>query len=86
MKKARIILFGLILLSITGGALAYKATRAINLFYLDTTAMISGQIKNVCTKQTSYLYTYYSQGTRTIKASTAPTDVTCPVISVLDWG
>lgn len=86
MQKAKIILVVVSTLSITGGALAYKATRSINIFYLDTTAVISGEVRNVCTKQTSYLYTYNPFGTRTIKASIQPTDMTCPVISVVDWG
>lgn len=85
MKKAKILLSLVAFMSVAGGSLAYKANRIINLFYIDTTTFLSGQVRTVCTKQTSYLYTYEPFGTRTIKASTAPITMTCPVISVLDY-
>lgn len=87
MKKAKIILTVLTILGIVGGALAYKATRMLKIFYIDTTTTTAGGgIISVCTVQTLYPYTLNPGGVRTIKASTASINMTCPVISVTMFG
>jgi hypothetical protein len=83
MRKSRIILTLLCVLAIIGGALGYKSTRLLRTFYLDTVTTVGGSPHSVCTVPTMYLYDVNPAGNRTIKASTATIDMTCPVISVI---
>lgn len=87
MKQAKLILTIIAAFGVTGGALAYKATRITNIFYIDTvTTTFGGGQTSVCTVPTYYQYTVNPGGVRTIAASTAPTDTRCPVISVILFG
>lgn len=83
MRKSKIILTVLCILSIAGGALGYKANRAENNFYLDTTIMFQGAPLTVCSVLTTYTLTPSPVGVRTIKASTMSINQSCPVISVI---
>lgn len=84
MKKAKLFLTVIAILSITGGALAYKASRISTAFYLDTvTTTFGGGLTSVCTVLTYYNLITNPGGVRTIAASTAPTYTRCPVISVI---
>lgn len=82
MKKAKFLLVALAVFTIAGGALAYKATRISRIFYLDTTTSSPSGIISVCSVSTALFYRLDPGGVKTIKASTASIDVTCPVISV----
>ena len=83
MKKGRLLLTILCLLSVIGGALAYKSSRNANIFYLDTTTIQGGTIHSICSITTTYTLIANPAGNRTIKAATIALDMTCPVISVI---
>jgi hypothetical protein len=82
MKKSRILLTIICILAVIGGALGYKSSRIMRTFYLDTVTTVGGAPHSVCTVPTMYMYDVNPAGVRTIKASTASIDMTCPVISV----
>ena len=86
MKKAKLLLTLVLITALAGGAVAYKATRLLNRFYLDTTTTIDGEPFSVCTVPTMYPYIYNPGGINTIKASTASISQTCPVINVAPFG
>ncbi|NLR81420.1 hypothetical protein [Chitinophaga eiseniae] len=82
MKRAKIALTLIILMGITGGALAYKASRVGSYFFTEKVVIIGGQGTTVCTVATMLPYTTTPLGPLTIRASTQSTYGPCTVLEV----
>jgi hypothetical protein len=71
MKTASLILAFIGMIAIAGGALAYKASRTINTFYLYTTTKSGGHIVGACVNPTQLMYQAHPAGTVITTVSSA---------------
>lgn len=84
MKQAKIALTAIAVVAVVGGALAFKAQRSADPLQLYTQTVVGNQ--TVCTvpTSTSFYTTNLASGgaTATFRASLAPTNIPCPIITL----
>lgn len=83
MSKAKMILSGVALFALIGGALAFKASRESNQFFSSTTTRVNGVVLTYCTVPFQTTYTTnpadaVGPAVNITSFHTVPTTIPCP--------